>query len=712
MRETSRAPAWARQLAWLMLGSLCVAFTLETALESQFSSWMVLNSSTHVAFVKSLGGEIHNLSPDYEDVPTLEFDVPFLAAWVISLGWSACGIGAASLLLKLRRLPFSLNVARWLERGWRWWCLTGLWSLLGLLALAFEWSELHVFIIGNMHFAIALMLAGWAAELARLLTIKADSVTLSDQAADWSVSRGVWVATALYVLAFSTMNWQLDRALLIPHGDSSMYEEHLWNVTHGKGFRSYLDQGLFLGEHVQIVHLFLLPLYVLWPTHRLLELCQTVALASSALPVFWMARRATGSRHAATLASVAYLLYPPMQFLDIAIDFKTFRPEAFVIPAMLFALDQWERGRIKSTLVCFAIALSAKEDYALILGPLGAWIALRPQLDRWLKRPTSDFPPQLQDRKRAFLFGICLTLFSVGYLFYSTRVVMRYFRSGEELHYVRYFAKFGQTFGEVIINMLTKPGLLLSELCTAKSGIYLMGTLAPLGFLPLLAPARLAVASPLLVLLCLNGIVQSDPFPRHHFQAPVVPLLIWAAIGGLRQICVSIDPSTPQRWWHRLRFWVSPDGSAPSPIVPATFLVASAFLANVFVSQSPLSIRFWDSHSLAYWRANYIPGPRAQYFQRVFDAIPQSARVASTDFVHPRFTHHERSYDYSHYARRVANYESRVPDDTDYIVIDTQHRYSDIKSPADVRELREEPDRWELLDLDTAGYFIVLKRRR
>ena len=108
----------------------------------------------------------------------------------------------------------------------------------------------------------------------------------------------------------------------------------------------------------------------------------------------------------------------------------------------------------------------------------------------------------------------------------------------------------------------------------------------------------------------------------------------------------------------------------------------------------------------------FVPGERARQFAKIESLIPPDARVASTDFVHPRYTHHERAYDYSGYLRKVAGYDHRVPDDTDYIVIDTQHPYSTIKHPEDIRELREHPDKWELLPDETSGYFIVLKRRR
>ena len=96
--------------------------------------------------------------------------------------------------------------------------------------------------------------------------------------------------------------------------------------------------------------------------------------------------------------------------------------------------------------------------------------------------------------------------------------------------------------------------------------------------------------------------------------------------------------------------------------------------------------------------------------QVVVDMIPLTARVAATDYIHTRLTHCERSYDYSGYLRKVNNYQPGVPPDTDYIVIDTGHRYSAVKSAADVRELQTEPDQWELLPDTTDGLFLILKR--
>lgn len=697
-----------QNLLTVVLGCVMLAWGCEAVLESPYAVQGLMSSVGLSRFASALGGEVVIDPADQ----SLRIDVPFLTLLLITSAVSAVVVLGSRIILK------SKSECRNCYTAWRWWWLGGALVLLDGGLLIAGATELEMLLMLNAVHVISIALAGWSATLiARFLRpMERDKLDPSSTAIDGespsqtlhkvATQRPACIllcaAMLLYVVVFTAMNWQLYRTLMLPHGDSAMYEEHLWNVTHGKGFRSYLDQGLFFGEHIQVMHLLLLPLYAVWPSHLLLELCQSLALASGALPVFWMARRATGSERIGCLVGIAYLLYPPMQFLDIAIDFKTFRPEAFVIPAYLFALDQFERRRFKTAIVCMLIGLSAKEDYSIALAPFGVWWAASAFTRRESGQAingTTDDPMQSRSQVlsrsegRHWLAGIGLVVFSVAYLLIATRIAMPYFRSGKELHYVSYFPKFGTSFGEVVINMLTSPVLVVTELTSAPSIMYLLAVFVPLGFVVFWAPGRASVSAPLLVLLCLNEVIRQDPLPRHHFQASVVPLLFWAVTGAL----------AARSHAHSRRC---------SPEFLAAFAFASAFLASITAGQSPLGIRFWDSGSVAYWKSNYIMTRRAELIDRVLAAIPPTARVASTDFVHPRLTHYERSYDYSHYPRAVANYEDRVPDDTDYIVIDTGHRYSDIKTPAQVRELQREPEKWELLDLETDGFFIVLKRRR
>ncbi|MGZ0168209.1 MAG: DUF2079 domain-containing protein [Planctomycetales bacterium] len=699
----------------VVLGCVALAFALQSVLGSDVTATRFFSRQLWNSVAVLLVGQIQSNSVDLSTV----CDVPFLVLLTVLLGASAVAlVGFAATISFRRKSVQTASKASVVEQtcrvaisGWRWWLLPWLWEMTRILVFTAGLDTTLVMMTALYYYVMAVALAGWVTSLALPLlpssevSSKSGEVDVAGQKPGYAVPKLLLAAVVAYVVVFTAMNWQLFRGMLVPHGDTVMYEEHLWNVLQGKGFRSYLDQGLFLGEHIQVIHLALLPLYAIWSSHLLLEIFESLALALGAFPVFWMARRWSGSNRCAVCLAIAYLLYSPLQFLDIAIDLKTFRPICFGLAAMLFALDQLERGRIKSTVALFVVALLAKEDFGLILGPLGCWIAVQPFFKKPHDEASSDctLPEFLTSTRQAAKYGIGLTVASVGYLLLTTRVLIPWFRDGVEVHYARYFAKFGDSLGEIVVNMLTQPGLLIEELVTVSSISYLLALLLPLAFLPLLSPVRFAVAVPILGLLCLNEIVKGDPQPHHHFHAPVVPVLFWATAHSLSKFRAESS--------RRLRNLSARFLSRDRLFVPALVLALCCAVGAV-VGMSPLSIKFWDSGSFFHWGKLYVPSERAEKFAAVLEQIPYEARVASTDFVHPRFTHHERSYDYSHYLRKVAGYEVQVPDDTDFIVIDTQHYYSDIKSPDQVRELQDEPEKWELLEDRTDGYFIILKRRR
>lgn len=620
-------------------------------------------------------------------------------------------IGGAVWLSRISRTPITVSLVRWGLFGWIWWCVFDLYEWVWVISGLTGWTGISELLSAVPQFWLAFCITGWIATFASLSSDDSGREGAAVNKGRFCIPARVWVwlACGTYIVVFVAMNWRLYFNLLIPHGDSAMYEEHLWNVLHGKGFRSYLDQGLFLGEHIQFVHLFLIPLYIFWPSHLLLELCESIALALGALPVYWLTLRQTRSDRVALATAVAYLLYAPMQFLDIEIDLKTFRPEAFGIPLLLLTLDQLDRRNRIGFLCCLGLTLTVKEDYSIVFGPLGLWIAAR---ELWLRRQVSDAPREIQTANGApqpmferwwLIVGVMLAVGSVVYLWLATRVIMPWFRAGAEVHYARYFSKFGETPEQIVQTMIGQPGLLFGELFSIPTVLYAIAMLAPVAFLPLFSPGRLAVGAPLFGILCLNELAKD---PRHHFHAPLVAIVFWAIAAGL--------PGAAE-CWKRIAGRRDADAKAGKREIPVwmrTFLWASSLTTGVFFSLGPLGITFWDAGSNWHWSRLYGHSRRADLFVHVPPLIPITSRVASTDFVHPRFTHYDRSYDYSGYLRKVSDYEHKVPSDTDFIVIDTQHRYSEIKRPEEVPEYRDHPDDWELLPDQTEGFFIVLRRRR
>ncbi|MFK7777585.1 MAG: DUF2079 domain-containing protein [Gimesia sp.] len=673
-------------LLCVLLGSGSVTLAIQSIFSNVGIAALFVSPTLWQNLIQSWSGKI--------EVTTQSAIIPFfpLMGYLLIIAVGTVSVGAF-LISKANSSPFSIAFTEWGWKGFRWWLLPAVWEIFRIVAFILGWTGLESLFLATSPFWFSLAIAGWLATFASMVIPLSNRNPL-DQTVSTPKTRipfTAWFMMVLFVAIFTFMNWQLYHGLLIPHGDSAMYEEHLWNVTHGKGFRSYLDQGLFWGEHVQFIHLLLLPVYLLWPSHLLLEFCETLALAIGAIPLYRMAVRHCRSTTAGKAMVAAYLCYFPMQFLDIAIDLKTFRPISFGIPIMLFALEAIELKRWKTASVLLLLTLAAKEDYAIILGPLGLWIAWQ----HWQENKQINKPPRPSFIK-SVAPGIGLSVFAVIYLAMVVKFVIPWFRSGEQVHYVGYFSKFGNSLSEVVQNILFNPSLLWAELVQPDTFIYGLALIVPFAFLPLLSPGRLLVAAPLFGLLCLNELAQD---PRHHFHAPIVPILCWAAVAGLGNLALYKD-----RW--SLKF---------KPLAVETFathfLWCSAIATGLFFSLGPLGLVFWDSGSSWYWERLYVPGERARQFRKVIPLISLESKVASTDFVHPRFTHHAKSYDYSNYRRKVNDYQSGVPADTDYIVIDTQHPYSEIKSPAQVPEYRDHPDQWELIPDQTNGYFIILKRK-
>lgn len=519
----------------------------------------------------------------------------------------------------------------------------------------------------------------------------------------------VGIAAAWVGLSYG-VNERLYAHLLIPHGDSAMYEEHLWNIWHGKGFRSYLDQGLFLGEHIQVVHLLLLPIHVLWPSHLMLELAESVALGICVIPLFRMARRHGGDSWAAMLLSLAWLLYFPMHFLDVAIDQKTFRPIVLGLPFLFWAIELAERRRFRTASLCLLIVLCAKEDFALITIPLGCVFAFRSSF--WLE--TGETQEAANARRR---WGFGVAMLSLIYLLLAVTVIIPAFRSGDVVHYSRYFGDLGSSPGDLIRNSLADPIPVLRRLLSAQTLFYGFVFLGPVALMGCRSPLPLLSGTLTFLMLALLQFTEGDqpsafpPVPYHHFHAPLLPVIFWASARalGAGSSPAAESPSGRRGLLGPFLSAVFPADTSSRGWAGLVFLCC--LCTSITNSYSPLGARFWSATSAAGYQVLSGPAIRGEAADMVVSGIPSTAHVASTDYIHTRLTHVERSYDYSAYRRAVNDYRAGVPDDTDYIVIDTDHRHSVIRKLEDVPEWKQHPERWHVVADGTDDLFIVLRRR-
>jgi uncharacterized membrane protein len=150
-----------------------------------------------------------------------------------------------------------------------------------------------------------------------------------------------------------------------------------------------------------------------------------------------------------------------------------------------------------------------REDAALAGHGLGVWLALS---------------------RRRWLAGGAIALGALTLLAVEVRWIIPYFRHEPYSHLGRY-AHLGQSLGEIILTIVTRPFRTVGGLLTVRRLVYLLALLAPLGFLPLLGARDLLGALPALA----QNLLSSDPILYYHrtqYQAFVLPFLVLAAIAG------------------------------------------------------------------------------------------------------------------------------------------------------------------------------------
>jgi uncharacterized membrane protein len=291
--------------------------------------------------------------------------------------------------------------------------------------------------------------------------------------------------------------------------DLGYYVQLVWNIASGHGAYVSLPPMHAWGDHLSpIVYLFV-PAFWLAPGPVVLLVAQSVALALGAVPVFLLAQRRLGDARPAAAFAVLYLLNPSLHGINV----RDFHAAALAIPLLLTALYCAEVSRPGWFTVAAAAAMLCREDAALPVLGIGAWLCLAHRRWRW---------------------GIATAVLALTVLVVDVRYVIPSFRGEHYPHLARY-ARFGSSLGEIVLSPILHPFRVLGTLASGTRPLYLLALVAPLAFLPLLALRDVIGALPALA----QNLFSSDPILFHHrtqYQSFVLPFLMLAAIGGYARL--------------------------------------------------------------------------------------------------------------------------------------------------------------------------------
>ncbi len=323
-------------------------------------------------------------------------------------------------------------------------------------------------------------------------------------------ARVVWVAVAVFSVVFVFAAVLHYLVFLTPRGDLGNMVQAIWNTAHGHFLEVTTASGRQesrLAAHVDPFLLLLVPFF--WAGPLLLPIVQALAVASGALPVFWLARKHLDSPRAGAHFALAYLLYPATQFNAFTIT-SSFHSVALAVPLVLYAIWFLDEDRLVAFSVVALLACTTKEEIPLAVGCLGVWYAAR------------------SGRRRfglgVFAIGLALTLFNFLW------VIPHFAPNGVDPFANRYSAV-GRTPGGIAHKLFTDPGAFVHAIATGHKAFYVAVLLVPFLGLCLLEPLLLLGAVPDLAINLLSAKPDQTAI-NYHWTAGIVPFVVAASIFG------------------------------------------------------------------------------------------------------------------------------------------------------------------------------------
>jgi uncharacterized membrane protein len=219
--------------------------------------------------------------------------------------------------------------------------------------------------------------------------------------------------------------------------DLGNYVQAIWSTAHGH----FLDvtevggtQVSRLGIHVDPIIIVFAPLWRIWPSPVLLLVCQAVALAVGALPLFWLGQKHLPRERDAAFLATAYLLCPNVGWSAVA----DFHPVCFAVPSLLFAMWYLDESRYLPFALFAGAAVLCQEQIGLLVGCVGLWHAWR------------------HHKARA---GIVIAAAGFGVSSFDFFVVIHHFSGGSP-----FAARFGGSPSDLIRDAFTHPLRIIDQI--------------------------------------------------------------------------------------------------------------------------------------------------------------------------------------------------------------------------------------------------------
>ena len=409
----------------------------------------------------------------------------------------------------------------------------------------------------------------------------------------------------LYIAVLGTVAYARHYNFETQSSDLGIFTQIFWNMVHGNGMTSSLEEILHhLGIHMSPFLYSLVPGYIIFQSPYYLLILQTIALALGALPLYFLALHHLQRKDFAILISAGYLLYPSLHWVNL-FDFHEI---AFFVPLFLAAFYFLEKKSWTWACIFLALAASTKEDAILAVLFTGIYLFVPPAVGRSGKSQKQE-KVSFWSTERKIGLGIILT--ALAYFLISAKIVMPALGGG--LLRLDRYGNLGGNMTEIITNLFVHPLLFFKTIFTIPKFIYIFWIFAPLVFIPFFAGKVFILLIPGMIenLLTTFG---SQFSGLYQYDALLIPALFISAIYGLKKICE----------WHPLRvIWIK-------RILLAAFVIT-------FLLRSPISP---FSFPLEYFKSD----TRDNAYRKMIQMVPEAVQVSAHTNLVPHISERESIY--------------------------------------------------------------------
>lgn len=328
----------------------------------------------------------------------------------------------------------------------------------------------------------------------------------------------VIVMVCIYSIIFTCLVFLRHDGLKSYMNDLGNMDQAIYNTTKGRLMSMTncpdCDNGYNrLAGHANFILLAYVPIYYVLADPKVLLFTQTLLIALGALPLYLLGKRLLNKSGWLTLAApFAYLISPMVHVVNLY-DFHTI---AVAMPLLMFAFYFMYIKRY-GLFAVFAVLISlCNEDMSLIIFMMGVYMI-------FIQR----------ERKKGFF----VTVFSFIYFVGLIQFVMPWLGNGISMNPVtQRYSYLGDGVWNIAKNILTRPWIIGQSLLTFRKFFYVFIMLAPVLFLPVLAPIVILISLPSLLINLLSEYTSMQSPYLFYYSAPILPFIFLALVFSIKKL--------------------------------------------------------------------------------------------------------------------------------------------------------------------------------